>query len=76
MVNSKCYLINTMEKSNERGLMKREKVPKDILAEIRNEVFLSIEHCMSRLSKKYSTKEYDVLITFDSRGINAEKAYL
>ena len=59
-----------------RRLMKKEKVPKDMLAEIRSELFLSIEKCMSRLSKKYSTKEYDVLITFDSRGINAEKAYL
>ena len=73
MVNSKCYLIKN---GDERRLMKKEKVPKDMLAEIRSEVFLSIEMCMSRLSKKYSTKEYDVLITFDSRGINAEKAYL
>ena len=73
MVNSKCYLIKN---DDERRLMKKEKVPKDMLAEIRSEVFLSIEMCMSRLSKKYSTKEYDVLITFDSRGINAEKAYL
>ena len=56
--------------------MRKEKVPKDMLAEIRSEVFLSIEKCMSKLSKKYSTKEYDVLITFDSRGISAEKAYL
>lgn len=73
MVNSKCYLINN---DDERRLMKKEKVPKDMLAEIRSELFLSIEMCMSRLSKKYSTKEYDVLITFDSRGISAEKAYL
>ena len=73
MVNSKCYLINN---DDERRLMKKEKVPKDMLAEIRSELFLSIEKCMSRLSKKYSTKEYDVLITFDSHGINAEKAYL
>lgn len=73
MVNSKCYLINN---DGKRGLMKKEKVPKDMLAEIRSEVFLSIEKCMSKLSKKYSTKEYDVLITFDSSGISAEKAYL
>jgi len=74
MVNSKCYLINNGDKR--RLMRKTERVPKDMLAEIRSELFLSIEHCMSKLSKKYSTKEYDVLITFDSRGINAEKAYL
>ena len=76
MVNSKCYLINTMEKQNERGLMKNEKIPDNLLTEIKKEVWRSFERSLSKLSKKYSTDEYEMIIGFDKNGITAERVWL
>ena len=76
MVNSKCYLINTMEKQNERGLMKNEKIPDNLLTEIKKEVWQSFERSLSKLSKKYSTAEYEMIIGFDKNGITAERVWL
>ena len=76
MVNSKCYLINTMEKQNERGLMKNEKIPDNLLTEIKKEVWRSFERSLSKLSKEYSTDEYEMIIGFDKNGITAERVWL
>ena len=76
MVNSKCYLINTMDKSSERRLLKNKKIPENLLIEIKKEVWKSFEISLSKLSKKYSTDEYEMIIGFDKNGITAERVWL
>ena len=73
MVNSKCCLINN---DDERRLMKNEKIPDNLLTEIKKEVWRSFERSLSKLSKKYSTDEYEMIIGFDKNGITAERVWL
>ncbi len=54
----------------------KEKVPKKLLAEIKEEVWFSFEKSLVRISKKYSTPEYEMIIGFDKSGITAERAWL
>ena len=57
-------------------MVKQQKLPEELMAEIKKEVWSSFEKSLARLSKKYSTKEYDMIIGFDKNGITAEKAWL
>lgn len=75
MVNSKSG-ANNAHLWGKMTTSESEEVLEDMHTDIRNELFLAVEGCLSRLSKRYSTKEYDVLITFDNYGFHVEKAYL
>ena len=57
-------------------MKKQLNIPEELMIEIKKEVWSSFEKSLARLSKKYSTSEYDMVIGFDKNGITAERAWL
>ena len=57
-------------------MLRNNKVPEKLLIEIKHEVWNSLERSLKRISKKYSTNEYEMVIGFDKSGITAERAWL